>query len=274
MKRLVVLVLLAVVLASCKKGAPEESEPETSLPVITGKIIGGWYDGVQIQATLVSDGGSPLTEHGVCWGTAPNPTMSANKIPTQSILEFVEIKHLPLNVKHYFRCYAVNKKGVAYGNEIEFTAQLSAGMEYAGGKVVYIEDSGIHGLVVSSENLGSAKFDNVPDNFYSSKAFSVSDGKGNTDKIIATYGYNGNAAAKCRMYRGGGYSDWYLPAMEQLHRIYNSASNDKTFANYYYWSSTEDSSYIGNAWCIGFHNEVYGTSLKSFSYMVRAVRDF
>jgi hypothetical protein len=45
-----------------------------------------------------------------------------------------------------------------------------------------------------------------------------------------------NAMAAAKNYRGGGYTDWYLPAVAELKRI-----RDHRLANDFYWSSEEDS---------------------------------
>lgn len=276
MKRVFTLFISLSIIIGCKKGGeiPKVEEPRSTLASITAKIIGASYKVVQVQGEITHDGGTPVTEYGVCYSTSSNPTILDNKI--KGVLgNFITIENLPLGVKHYIRCYATNKNGTVYSPEISHTLVFTLGEEYGGGYVVKLDEKNLHGLIVSPIDLGSAKFDNVPNYYYSSSAFSISDGKTNTDKIMATYGSNGNAASKCRSYRGGGYSDWYLPAINQLREIYGNRLYFKSsmFANYYYWSSTE-ASYIGDAWCMGFHNGTYTTDFKDHPYMVRAVRDF
>jgi hypothetical protein len=110
-------------------------------------------------------------------------------------------------------------------------------------------------------------------------AQSFSDGFTNTNAIIAQTGFpaaNTYAAGLARLHNGGGYTDWYLPSLQELNMCYNSitvidkvlGSNNFPAANY--WSSTENAptdvySYMSN---IG----VATTSSKSAPYAVRAVR--
>jgi hypothetical protein len=277
MKRIFTLIfLVSTLITSCKKGKenPKTEEPKTTLPVITATITGAAYNVVQVKGTIVSNGGTPVTEQGLCYSTSANPTVSNTKIQGAEGIS-ININNLPMGVAHYIRYYAINKNGIAYSAELTHTPVYRLAEEYGGGYIAKLDEKNLHGLIVSAEDLGVAKFDNVTSYYYSSSAFSASDGKTNTDKILATYGYNGNAASKCRAYRGGGYSDWYLPAINQLREMYGNKAYFKNgmFSNYYYWSSTEDS-YIADAWCMGFHNGTYTTYVKDLQYMARAVRDF
>ena len=109
---------------------------------------------------------------------------------------------------------------------------------------------------------------------------SPSDGFGNTNGIITqttapadvTY-----AAGLARLHNGGGFTDWYLPAIWELALCYNSAAivnkvlgdvNGFVLANY--WSSTEYSS--NNAFYFNFFNNAAANVGKSNTWYVRAVR--
>lgn len=69
------------------------------------------------------DGGSTVTERGVCWGTAQNPTINNSKTSdgtgTGSFTS--NLTGLTANTTYYVRAYAMNSAGAAYGNEISFT---------------------------------------------------------------------------------------------------------------------------------------------------------
>ncbi|MBO4639431.1 MAG: DUF1566 domain-containing protein [Treponema sp.] len=83
-----------------------------------------------------------------------------------------------------------------------------------------------------------------------------------------------DAKAMCKNYRGGGYSDWYLPTKEELNYIYqNLRMTGKIGGDTCYWSS---SSYInlGNAWEQRFSDgyQYHGTEYDTYS--VRAIRAF
>ena len=111
-------------------------------------------------------------------------------------------------------------------------------------------------------------------------AQSFSNGSTNTDAIIAQTGVPATtayAAGLARLYLGGGFTDWYLPAVWELNMCYNSAAivnkvlgdvNGFSLSNY--WSSSEGSS--NGAWLQGFLNGAQGFINKGNSIYVRAVR--
>lgn len=84
------------------------------------------------------------------------------------------------------------------------------------------------------------------------------------------------AKTLCSEYRGGGYSDWYLPSKDELNLVYiNLRRTGKISGNDGYWSSSEyDNSY---AWrqifSDGDQGDVYRPN-KNDTYSVRAVRAF
>ncbi|MGV8091357.1 MAG: hypothetical protein AB2L24_05760 [Mangrovibacterium sp.] len=76
--------------------------------------------------SVTNDGGATVTSHGVCWSTAPNPTVS---LPTKTVDgsgtgSFTSsIKGLSPNTKYYVRSYATNSVGTGYGSERNFTTE-------------------------------------------------------------------------------------------------------------------------------------------------------
>lgn len=73
--------------------------------------------------TVIADGGSPISQRGVCWSTTPNPTI-ANSFTNDGtgLGAFVSnISGLESSTKYYLRAYAKNSTGTFYGNEISFT---------------------------------------------------------------------------------------------------------------------------------------------------------
>ncbi len=74
----------------------------------------------------------------------------------------------------------------------------------------------------------------------------IGSGPSNTTKIVSiigspSYSY---AAKICVDYRGGGYSDWYLPSKDELYLMFRNLYkfNSGNFINGYYWSSSETDS--------------------------------
>lgn len=71
-----------------------------------------------------------VSERGICWNTASDPTISDNKKAsgTGTGNFTVTITGLSANTKYYYKAYAINSAGISYGMEASFTtseAQLS-----------------------------------------------------------------------------------------------------------------------------------------------------
>jgi hypothetical protein len=102
-----------------------------------------------------------------------------------------------------------------------------------------------HGLIGAKEDQsnGNIKWDQfvyhqIPD---------INDGIGygaaNTTKIINDIGSSTLfAAGLARAYRGGGYSDWYVPSQDELNQLYINRSyftGSASFGAHQYWSSSQ-----------------------------------
>ncbi len=73
---------------------------------------------------VVSDGGNPVIQRGVCWDTLPNPTIEVNQGITQDgngIGNFESVLDgLTAETNYFIRAYAINNKGIEYGEELNF----------------------------------------------------------------------------------------------------------------------------------------------------------
>lgn len=87
---------------------------------------------------ITADGGAAVTARGVCYGTAPNPTIAGSKTTDGTgVGAFVSnITGLSGLTKYYVRAYATNSAGTAYGNEISFTTLVSVRNWYVPGNYV------------------------------------------------------------------------------------------------------------------------------------------
>lgn len=74
-----------------------------------------------------SDGGSPVTARGVCWGIISGPTLTGNKTSDgNGTGNFSSsISGLTPGTIYYVRAYATNSAGTAYGNETTFTTKAN-----------------------------------------------------------------------------------------------------------------------------------------------------
>ncbi len=75
---------------------------------------------------ISSDGGSPVTESGICWNTTGSPTVT-NPHTTEGIGigEFIHtMTGLMATTTYYVRAYAINGAGIVYGNQQSFISGL------------------------------------------------------------------------------------------------------------------------------------------------------
>lgn len=75
---------------------------------------------------VTNDGGSPVTERGICWGNNPDPTVNEgwHVACGAGLGSFVgNISGLMPTTTYYVRAYAVNSAGTAYGQSIGFSTE-------------------------------------------------------------------------------------------------------------------------------------------------------
>ncbi|MBP5709938.1 MAG: DUF1566 domain-containing protein [Bacteroidales bacterium] len=75
------------------------------------------------NVTVSSDGGSTITERGICWSTAQSPTVNDQHVSYGSGTGTftASMNNLTLSTTYYVRAYAVNGFGTSYSNQINFT---------------------------------------------------------------------------------------------------------------------------------------------------------
>lgn len=147
------------------------------------------------------------------------------------------------------------------------------------GIVFWVDSTGEHGLICSIEDInGNVKWSDVSGTIVPDDARSEFNGYENT--IAINTQSLASAAGLCLAYSTSGTiaGDWYLPAIDELSKIYhakyelNKSINIKTFELGYYWSSTEHSKLY--AWYysmdIGYSNNIN----KDRFHNVRAIRSF
>ncbi|MBC8147512.1 MAG: DUF1566 domain-containing protein [Bacteroidetes bacterium] len=155
---------------------------------------------------------------------------------------------------------------------------LSIGDHYQGGIIFYIDQSGQHGLIAAPNDQTERKIKwGVNGNTY---AIFPDDGEFNMKKILDfhnyTVGAKGKAAAYlCDSLRIEGYSDWYLPAIEELKMMYDKKSIIGNFMSGDYCSSTE----YGERDVYSIHFRKYSSIIffhnkENRNYFVRCIRRF
>jgi formylglycine-generating enzyme required for sulfatase activity len=76
---------------------------------------------------ITENGGDSVVRCGICWDTNPNPTTSSTTkvVLTYSTPVFnCTLANLKYSTKYYVRAFAVNTKGVSYGEEVSFTTKI------------------------------------------------------------------------------------------------------------------------------------------------------
>lgn len=119
-KAIVFVSLLVAMMSSCEKENskvildPNVTTIDVSKITDTSAICGG---------LIVDDGGGSISAKGICWGTTTSPTIDVNKTTegTDTNSFTSTIPNLQPNTTYYFRAYASNSKGTAYGTEKSFT---------------------------------------------------------------------------------------------------------------------------------------------------------
>jgi hypothetical protein len=270
-------------IGSAANGLPVLSATTAATSITSSSALSG--------GNVTSDGGSAVTERGICWNTSSNPTIAHSKfISTGTTGSFsATLTGLTAQTIYYVRAYATNAYGISYGTQISFrSGDPSVGDSFGGGKVAYILQSGdpgydinvMHGIIAATIDQSSGTTwsnGNTTASHLSTGATATALGTGftNTETIITIQGNSGSYAAKlCRDYRGGGYSDWYLPSKDELNKLYINNTLIGLALSGYYWSSSENRT--ESAWVQSFGSGLqldYWTKSNN-SNSVRAVRSF
>ena len=139
---------------------------------------------------------------------------------------------------------------------------IAIGQNYQGGIIVYVDSSGLHGLVASTNDIGSSLW-GCPGQYMYTR---TGDGNYNTTAII-NHCFENSAAKICYDLVLNGYDDWYLPSKDELSLMYNNIG-----LRGWYWSSSE----IDSNTVFAISNGLFPAGIcKNCAYMgVRAVRAF
>ncbi len=148
----------------------------------------------------------------------------------------------------------------------------------AGGIIFFLEEDGRHGFEAAPTDQGTSSLGQgcgSGTNMLLGLSSDIGTGSSNTQKILTNCSTAGTAAAIAKAYSLNGYQDWYLPSKDELNELYKNKDILGNFANEYYWSSSERSSFEG--WLQNFTTGVQAYTYKSFNginYPVRVIRDF
>jgi len=149
----------------------------------------------------------------------------------------------------------------------------SIGESYQGGKVAYIDGTGIHGFVAATADQSASAAWGCQGTAITTLAI-VGSGSQNTQNILAGCATAGIAARVANSYAGGGYNDWYLPSQAELSILYTSKATLGGFVNSIYWTSTQDPSSAFIAFDKQFSDGSNIWDQKNTGRSVRAIRSY
>jgi len=163
---------------------------------------------------------------------------------------------------------------------VGFQKDQFIGLNYQGGIVFYIDETGEHGLVAAMEDLTSDyEWGCHGTELSGADGTAIGTGYQNTLDIVSGCSETPIAASDAIAYESGGYSDWYLPSKHELLIMYNTIrqAHEYTddiggFVDTWYWSSSESND--SNAWFVSFSNGNAGNFFKTTPGRVRVIRAF
>lgn len=187
----------------------------------------------------------------------------------------------------------VGSIGIDKNGKVMLTAN-SLGQEYQGGVIFYILQNGdigydvstVHGLIVSTvDHPGGIPWymDGVAINAGTSTV--LGSGLSNTNSIITTLSALGApqssyAAGVARAYMGGGYSDWHLPSLNEMVKIFQNVgqnaaaplTNIVNLSTQQYWTSSQKTSTFSYSIDPNNFSDASGNGWSGG--LVRAIRSF
>lgn len=236
---------------------------------------------IKTGGNITDNGGGAILARGICWGTSANPTIDDSyAVDNETDLGLITsyVYGAQSEVTYYIRAYAINSAGIGYGQEeVYVNPHISfVGEYYLGGVVFYVNNQG-NGLICSMNDQSSAapwgcQYDTEANDS------GIFGGEENTQLILDMCTTPGIAAVLCADYTSNGYSDWFLPSIQDFSQLIGnltvvnatlSANGGTPISLNSYWTSNESST--NNAFKFdGYSMIVVKTDLN----YVRAVRAF
>ena len=223
-----------------------EEEPSYSKPAVTtSSATNVTTSSATIGGNVTSDGGTTVTERGVCYSTSSsNPTTSNSKKSSGSGLGnfTVNLSNLSAGTKYYVRAYAINEVGTSYGSTISFTTEQSSSTNNTENGHQYVD----LGLSVkwATCNVGTTKPEGYGDYFAWGETRSKSYYNG------SSYTYYDNpttlplSADAARANWGG---KWRMPTIDEFEELRNNCTwkwTTQNGVNGYKVTSNSNGNYI------------------------------
>jgi hypothetical protein len=167
-------------------------------------------------------------------------------------------------------------------DDVDENVVIELGAIYQGGMIFHIDQTGEHGLVAALQDLeGLYEWGCYGTTISGADGALIGTGYQNTLDIVAGCSATPIAASEALAYESEGYSDWYLPSIDELLEMYNTIGQGgpdgniggfEGLTNGWYWSSL---GYGNNyAWTVYFYSGVVQFRDKNETHRVRAIRSF
>jgi hypothetical protein len=213
--------------------------------------------------TVSSDGGSSVTQRGVCFSISQNPTLNNAVIYNGTgIGSFTSsISGLTPNTTYYVKAFASNAIGTAYGNQISFATEnevssiptlttyiatgITANSAFSGGNVTYDGGSSVvQRGVCWNTNPNPTISDNTTDNGTGIGAFTstIPNLNGNTTYYVRAYATNDAGTAY-----GNQVTFTTLSPAATLAGSNNCSSLTGVSSSYTYWNGVN---YASTSWTV------------------------
>jgi hypothetical protein len=151
------------------------------------------------------------------------------------------------------------------------------GESFGGGIVFYESENGQHGLISAISDQSSGATWGCGFIIITGTSTAIGTGQANTTIIVNSCGEEGIAARLCNDLVLNGYSDWFLPSLDELNQMYLQKDAIGGFADdfldSYYWSSTGDN-YNTDAFAQHFWSGDQSFWYRGQPLYVRAIRAF
>jgi hypothetical protein len=275
-----------LIFTGCEKNG-NKSLPAMEAPVVISQSVTDIYSvGATLHATLKENDLLTIVEFEYGTSLSYGNTVSSVQDPIYQTEAKVKanIASLTKDTTYHFRAKAVNSIGTTYGNDMVFTTKLGEGEAYGGGFIIYLDESGEHGLIAAEiDQSAGIIWNNGP---YCIKtnvtAIKVGSGQANTSRIVSILGLGDYPAKICDDLVLNGFTDWFLPSLEEFDCIWKNLSPSELKYNLkgqFYWTSSEAITSESTDYCYVWVQNINTGEQRTWSKdnnepFVRAVRAF